>query len=129
MPDEYGVIYTFDIEPEDSLVRGNFASGDDAADKALEDSILKRLDRGDMEAWCLAKVTATFEFMGETFKGTAVLGGCSYDSFNEMRHYLLDSDEYGLKGDAFDDMRRSMETALRRGIVAKTALTETFGER
>ncbi len=55
------VTFTVRIEPEDMPVRGNFASGDEALDKADEDAILERLERGETEAWCGVIVEAQWE--------------------------------------------------------------------
>lgn len=91
---------------DDMPVRGNaLASGDDAEDKRCEDEILARLDRGDVWAWALVEVRASWE----GWKASDFLGACSYESEAEFR-----ADEY------FADMR---ETALR-------ALADTLeGER
>lgn len=70
------VTFTVSVEQEDGIeVRGNaMVSGDDAADKALEDEILANLDRGFIEAWCCISVKASWE--GIT--GTDHLGACSF---------------------------------------------------
>lgn len=76
-----GLVITLTAEPEIEPVHGNFASGDDAADKALEDSIIARADDGDVWAWCFVRVTATY-------RGVSVfdsLGGCSYDDEKNFR--------------------------------------------
>lgn len=68
-----------EVLPEHSMVRGNFASGDDAADKEMETEILNRLNSGDDWAWFTAKVTARI-FVGDelTIEATEYLGCCSY---------------------------------------------------
>lgn len=82
---------------DDIPVRGNaLASGDDAEDKACEDAILARLDRGDEWAWALVEVRASFE----GWKASDFLGACSYAS----------EDDFRTPGGYFEDMR---ETALR----------------
>ncbi len=76
-----GVAYTLEVLPEDIPVRGNaMASGDDAEDKRVEDSILRKLRNGDLWAWCTVKCTAA---MGEA-QGTDYLGCCSYRSTQEF---------------------------------------------
>lgn len=74
----------FEIEcmPEDIEVRGNaLASGDDAVDREVEDSIIDRVNREDKWAWCCVKVTAVWN--GHT--GTDYLGCCSYDSEEDFK--------------------------------------------
>lgn len=66
---------TIIVHEEHQDVRGNAqASGDNKADKAMEDKILTRLARGDVWAWCGVEVRA--EFRGIT--ASDYLGGCCY---------------------------------------------------
>lgn len=76
---ESEVTFTVELEPEDTPVRGNaMASGDDDADREVEDEIIERLDRGDISAWCCLKVTATWTAPdGTTLDGVDYLGCCS----------------------------------------------------
>lgn len=122
MSDNLEVVYRLDIEPEDMPVRGAFASGDADEDSLLEDQIIARLDRGDIEAWCYVKITATLEVSGQTFKGWAGIGGISYDSERALRKELYEDDSHGLKGEALDDLKRTLSEASDRGIVARKAL-------
>lgn len=81
-------------EPEMISVRGNaLASGDDAEDRACEQAIEKRLDAGDLWAWCC--VTVVVEWRG--FKATDHLGACSYEDEKDFRQ----------PGGYFDDMVRT----------------------
>lgn len=74
---------TLRAEVDDIPVRGNaMASGDDAADQAVENEILARLDNGDVWAWAHVTVTATF---GGSRQGRANLGACSYESEADFR--------------------------------------------
>jgi hypothetical protein len=69
-------------EQDDTTVRGNaVASGDNAEDRACEDEIIRRLDRGDVWAWALVKVTARWG----NFVGIDYLGACSYESEDEFK--------------------------------------------
>ena len=64
-------------------VRGNaLASGDEADDRACEDKIIARLDRGDIWAWCTVKVTVTYRGV---LSADEYLGSCSYDSEADFR--------------------------------------------
>lgn len=73
---ESEVTFTVELEEEETQVRGNFmASGDDEADKADEEAIIERLNRGDVSAWCCLKVTASWN----GFTAVDYLGCCSFD--------------------------------------------------
>lgn len=98
--EKLGVEFTLEIEEEDTPVRGNaMASGDDAADKALEDSIIDRLSVGDLWAWCCVRVTASITIGGTRYSGDDYLGGCSYDGerdFKQSGGYYEDMKENAL---------------------------------
>lgn len=99
---EADVVFSLEIEEDDIPVRGNFASGDDKADKELEDSIIKRLRNGDTWAWASVKVTATWK----GWKGVDHLGACSYDDeadFKEPGGYYDD-----MKSEALADLNKSL---------------------
>jgi len=69
-------------EPEDVPVKGNaLASGDEAMDAEEENRIYSELGRGNEWAWCIAKVTATYQGIEES----AYLGCCSYASEKDFR--------------------------------------------
>jgi hypothetical protein len=71
-------------EYDDLPVRGNAMATDDAeADRACEDEILARLDRGDVWAWAYVTVTAVCE--GCEAEGTDSLGACSYANAREFK--------------------------------------------
>jgi hypothetical protein len=73
---ESEVTFTVELEPEETAVRGNaMVSGDDAADRECEDTIIRRLDSGQQEAWCCLVVRARWE----GFEGIDTLGCCSFD--------------------------------------------------
>lgn len=82
-PERLAKLATISLEclPEDIPIRGQFASGDSAQDREMEDSILAGYNAGNEWAWCCAKVTA--EYAGQT--GTAYLGCCSYESERAFR--------------------------------------------
>ena len=100
---------------DDIPVRGNaLASGDDAEDKACEDAILERLDRGDEWAWALVEVRASFE----GWKASDFLGACSYASEAEFRAdaYFADMRETALRAlaDAMEDDRAKLADLFER---------------
>jgi hypothetical protein len=107
-----GIEFTIECLPEDQELRGNvIASDNENADRAYEDEIIARLDRGDVWAWCTVKVTA--EWRG--YKGAAYLGGCTYT--NE-RDFTENNSDY------YDDMKREALDSLNasiRSIVADLA--------
>jgi hypothetical protein len=73
---------TLHVEPETEPVRGNaLVSGDDALDRACEDELLARLERGDEWAWCQVGVTVA---VGD-LSATQWLGGCSYEGEADFR--------------------------------------------
>ena len=106
--------YRVEIEAEDSPVRGNLVVTDDPkADKRMENRVLKRLENGDLWAWCSARVIASwndFECESEW------LGGCSYKNEADFR-----------KGGYYDDMKREAGLALvqylERAAIALRAIT------
>lgn len=117
----------FAPEEEDIGVRGNIsASGDDALDKAVEDAIIDRLERGDLWAWFNAHVTVTVSVDGVPFMGHANLGGCSYadrDDFMESAaDYLTD-----LRDEALADLTANVKRVIKSGLVASTLLKELEG--
>lgn len=115
------VTYEVELQPEDMPVRGNaIASDDEAFDKEVEDKILARLDRGEIEAWCLAVVTARVEIDGFVFAGVATLGGCSYESEEAVKRAVLE--EYDLKAEALAELKARLQSASIRGVAAEKAL-------
>lgn len=102
-----GVTFELECLPEDIPVRGNaMASGDDAADREYEDEIIRRLDAGDVWAWCTVKVTARFG----AFEGVSYLGCCNYrdeEDFTQPGGYFED-----MEAEAFDALLCEMDTAV-----------------
>lgn len=113
--------YTIKCSPEEEPVRGNaLASGDDAVDKECEDEILRRLDLGDVWAWCCVEVFAEVEVDGRQFRGRDSLGCCCYKDeadFCQPGGYFDD-----MKSQAFDDLVAAVERARVRGKIAEALL-------
>ena len=104
---ESDVVFTLDVEQDECCdVRGNaMVSGDDDADKAVEDAILARLDDGDVWAWASVCVKATWG----GFTGTDYLGGCSYKDeadFTAPGGYYED-----MKAAALDDLNAKVKAS------------------
>lgn len=107
------VTYTIITEPEDDDPAGHFASGDDAADRKLVDSIRKRVRNGDEWAWCRITVTASFHgIVGEDH-----LGGCSCE----------DEADFRTPGGYFDDMQHEALSALASELCARALTFEELG--
>ena len=103
--DTLGIEYRLFIDRDDLEVRGNaLASGDDDEDRAAEDEINERLDRGDVWAW--ASVAVEAHFMG--CKGSDHLGGCSY---RDTTDFIQPGGWYwdDMKAEAKADLIRSAE--------------------
>lgn len=100
------VEFTVSVEAEDTPVRGNVCATDEPElDKAEEDRILDRLDRGEVEAWCGVVVVA--EWRG--FKGHASLWGCSLD---DSYTAATVAEEHGLREEALDDLNATIANTL-----------------
>lgn len=108
MPENFSVRYEWSYQQDDTPVRGNaMSSGDDAADRAYEDSILAALDRGEDWQWALVEVRAIVELDGQTFMGSTCMGGCSYATEAELKRDTFDDDDkiYRLKAEALADLK------------------------
>lgn len=86
-----GVVVTVAISPEDISPEGQFASGDDDADKEMVADIYRRLEQ-DLWAWCCVRVRATYA----GFQGEDYLHGCA--CFGGVKEFMQ-------PGSYFDDMR------------------------
>jgi hypothetical protein len=86
-----------EIQPDDLPLRGNVSATEDPeADRRLEAEIAERLDRGDVWAWCQARVVARFA----GHEGSSPwLGGCSYANERDFQAggYFTD-----LRGEALE---------------------------
>ena len=100
------VKFSVEIESEDMQVRGNYMCTEDPeSDKKDEDEILARLERGDIFAWCVIKVTAKWE----EFEGFAIIGGVSFsEDENGMKQAEIEAEEYGLHEEALDQLNKEI---------------------
>lgn len=105
---EQEVEFTIEIEEEDiPLVGGNppaFDSGDKEADAQLVRDIQRRLENGDLWAWCTVKVVAEWR----EFRGSNYLGACSYDNATDFK-----------QGGYYEDMCREALDDLNATIVGQ----------
>lgn len=95
---------TLSIMEEDQRVRGNaMHSGDDAEDKAVEDAILARLNKGELWAWCTVRVMASYAGLEQA----SFLGGCSYEDEAEFR---FQTDPYDMMvAEALDALAKEVD--------------------
>lgn len=108
------ITYTVTLEPESKQVKGNASAVSPEVDADCETWVYDQLRKGNMAAWCCAKVTATLSYGIHDFEGVAYLGCCSYADEAECEAEML-HDDYGLKGDALADLRARLKEAVSRG--------------
>lgn len=119
----------FDAEPEDLPVRGNaMASGDAVFDKAVEDEILDRLERGDIWAWFTGHVVVTTSVDGVAFTGHDYIGGCSYADRDDFLRDNRDGYLRDLRDRALADLTANVKRVIKSGLAASTLLKELEGK-
>lgn len=114
----------FRPEEEDLPVRGN-----DALDKAAEDSILERLERGDIWAWFCGHVAVTTSVDGVPFVGHAYIGACSYDDRDDFMRANGDGYLRDLRDEALADLTANVKRVIKSGEAASTLLKELEGTK
>lgn len=116
--------FAISIEPEPTPIKGNaMASGDDAADLALEKELEARLKNGDTWAWCTVFVVASIEIEGETFKGRSCLGCCSYANEADFK---ADGYYEQMQGEAVESLVEELDALLVRAQKGIKALNEVL---
>lgn len=120
---ENEVTFELSISDEDTSPRGNVDSGDAEADKALEDEILSRLDRGDLWAWCIVEVKAIWTSpSGKRYMGNDYLGGCSY---RDEKNFTTEDGYYpDMKKAALADLNEFLANEVKAAEEIKTAIAE-----
>jgi hypothetical protein len=94
---------------EEEDLRGNAsASGDDRQDRLVEDELIRRLNTGDPWAWFWVRLTLDHDGLS----GEAQLGGCSYDSEDDFRAYLLPD----MRAEALQDLQDKLDARAARCI-------------
>jgi hypothetical protein len=116
------VTFEVTIEAEEMPVRrGHFASGDAEQDKADEDAIIRRLDRGEVEAWCGVVVTATWEAPdGTEYMGRDSLWGCSLDDSYTAE---VVAEHHGMREQALDDLNQVIACSIGKAKRLEAALS------
>ncbi|RPJ39930.1 MAG: hypothetical protein EHM35_01010 [Planctomycetaceae bacterium] len=107
------VTFTVTCEPDDCVsekdIRGHFASGDDALDKADADAIIERLRRDDHTAWCGIIVKA--EWRG--LEATDAVWACTLGEDDTPEQYAEDQ---GMFDEAFEQLKADV---ARRTVAFK----------
>lgn len=102
------VEFHISIEQEDEPVHGHFATGEDELDRQLEADIIAELNRGNVEAWCFIRVTASWR--GHT--GADSLGCCSHlprEGQPSLAKQVEQTIEYhGMREQALDDLNNQL---------------------
>jgi hypothetical protein len=106
------VTFTVTCEPDDCAtetdIRGSFASGDDALDKADADAIVERLRRDDHTAWCGIIVKASWhDFEAEDSVWGVTLG----EDDDSPEDY---AEEQGMFDEAFARLKADVESRTLR---------------
>ena len=111
-----GIVIDLSISPDDVSPEGQFASGDDEADRAMVKDIYRQIDQGNTWAWCNVRVRATFAgFMGEDY-----LGCCSYRDVGE---FIRPGDYYtDMVAQAVADLMATIERESKPNPLAVAAL-------
>jgi len=94
------VEFDLTIEEMDEHPQGFFATGNKKADARAVASIIARLKSGDLWAWCVVKVTASWG----GYRESEYLGGCSYKDERDFKR---------------DDCYADMKAAALAGLNAK----------
>ena len=102
------VTFTLECLEEHTAVRGNFMATDDPEqDKRDEDEVLRRLNRGDLWAWCCVKVTAHWAGL----HATDFLGCCSYQ---DEADFERDGYAADMRERALDDLNATIARQAER---------------
>ncbi len=110
MFDDSKVSYELEVCQDALDVRGSaMCSGDVDFDRFVEDSILKRLEDGDVWAWATVKVTATYDGI-DGVEGIDYLGCCSYRDEEDFK-------TCGYYADMKEEAREKLYTFLS-GVVS-----------
>ena len=113
MFDDRKVSYELMVEPDQTPVRGNSCvTGNDAIDTEVEDSIIARLDDGNIWAWAMVRCTARYEGI-DSLSGVDYLGCCSYTDEDEFKQPGGYWDE--MKDTARDDLYYQMDDVANSG--------------
>lgn len=89
-----------------SLVGNCIASGDESFDKKVERQLQKRLDRGDLWAWCSVEVECSYKGL----TASDYLGGCSYKS---EKDFIKNSGYYeDMVQTCLDDIQSQLEALV-----------------
>ncbi len=106
------VTFTIEIEEDETPVRGNvMCTEEPELDKAEEDEVIRRLDNGEVEAWCGVVVTATWEFDGHEYTGEDALWGNTLTDDYTKETCVADN---CMKEQALDDLNATLAKLYAR---------------
>lgn len=117
------VVFEVIVEPEQDPVAGHFATGDVAADAAIEREIIESFNSGNVEAWCSITVKATWQ----SIEGTDHLGCCSHlpgkglPSLDEQVESTVR--DHGMREQALADLNYQIRQTAERGLELINRLT------
>lgn len=104
-----GVTYTLTVDQEDIEIKGNvLASGNEDDDRKAEEWTYHELERGNIFAWCWARVVAK----ADGFEGSDSLGCISCRGREEFERLFLPD----LKTNALDDLRRVLKATIKDAV-------------
>lgn len=109
------VEYDYEAEPDYDFAP-DFMSGDpeyEAEDRKMEEDAKRRLDQGDIWAWFMFRVIATWkDSTGKKYTGTSnYLGGNSYASEEDFRRDFEAGEFTDMKDDAYENLMSQVEDA------------------
>lgn len=109
------VTFSVEIEADENCseteIRGSFATDEPDMDRETADEIIRRLRRGEVEAWCGVVVTASWEHDGETYVGRDSLWHCS---LNDDYTAEVVAEHHDMREEALDDLNRTLEAECAR---------------
>jgi hypothetical protein len=93
-------------------IRGSFATDEPDLDRQTADEIIRRLNNGEVEAWCGVVVKAAWEFDGQRYEGVDSLWHCSLDDSYTAE---VVAEHHDMREQALDDLNRALEQECKRG--------------
>ena len=118
------VIFAVDCEPECEGPEGAFATGNDAADRALEREIRSAAEGGNPAAWCVVVVKASWTCGGRQYEGHDAVGACSFLCEPEALAGELEAfiDDHGMRESALAALNDHVRSEHRQASALERAL-------
>lgn len=109
------------VDPDDIPVDGNASAIDAKTDRAILEHIRAELDAGNVWAWCVVTVTASYDGL----EGIATLGACSYP---DERAFRKSPDFVELRREALADLVKQYRARASEIELDADRLAEQPGE-